>query len=104
MSRAILTELWHAGEHDAKQKPGPPKSSSPTSNRPTSQNHLVQCCRSLMKQTIETLETLTKQMAIAVTRCSRDFRYLWANQLYADWIRRPLNEIVDRPISIVLGK
>src|SRR5215510_5526311 len=52
----------------------------------------------------QTLETVMKQMAVAVTRCSRDFRYLWVNQVYADWIRRPLNEIVHRPILEVLGK
>jgi PAS domain S-box-containing protein len=52
----------------------------------------------------ESFEAVIKQMAVAVTRCSRDFRYLWANQAYADWIRRPLNEIVDRPILDVLGK
>jgi len=53
-------------------------------------------------QLLNTLETVTKHMA--VTRCSQDFQYLWANQAYADWIRRPLNEIVDRPILEVLGK
>ena len=51
---------------------------------------------------LKTLETVTKQMA--VTRCSRDFRYLWANQAYADWIRRPLNDIIGHPILEVLGK
>ena len=55
-------------------------------------------------QALETLETLTTQMAVAVTRCSRDFRYLWANQAYADWIQRPLNEIVGHPILDVLGR
>jgi PAS domain S-box-containing protein len=54
-------------------------------------------------QALEMLETLTKQMAVPVTRCSRDMRYLWANEVYANWIRRPLSEIVDRPISEVLG-
>jgi len=29
---------------------------------------------------LETLELLANEMAAAVTRCSRDFRYLWANQ------------------------
>jgi len=52
----------------------------------------------------QTSETVVKQMAVAVTRCSRDFRYLWANQAYADWIGRPLNEIVHRPVSEVLGE
>ena len=55
-------------------------------------------------QALDTLETVTKQMAAAVTRCSRDFRYLWANQTYANWIQRPLNEIIERPILEVLGK
>jgi PAS domain S-box-containing protein len=52
----------------------------------------------------QTPETVIKQTAVAVTRCSRDFLYLSANQVYADWIGRPLNEIVHRPILQVLGK
>jgi len=50
------------------------------------------------------LETATQCMAAAVTRCSRELRYLWANQAYVNWIQRPVNEIVDRPIVEVLGK
>jgi PAS domain S-box-containing protein len=53
---------------------------------------------------LETLDLVTSQMAAAVTRCSRDFRYVWANQAYADWLKRPLNEIVNRPILEVLGR
>ncbi len=53
---------------------------------------------------LETLDFVTKQMAAAVTRCSRDFRYLWANQAYADWLRRPLENVIGRPIADVLGK
>jgi PAS domain S-box-containing protein len=53
---------------------------------------------------LEALDVVTKQMAAAVTRCSRDLRYLWANQRYADWLRRPLDEIVDHPILDVLGE
>jgi len=53
---------------------------------------------------LETLELVTKQMGVAVSRCSDDLRYLWANQEYANWIQRPLNEIVGRPIVDVLGK
>src|SRR5215472_8589199 len=52
----------------------------------------------------QTFETVIKLMAAAVTRCSRDFRYLWTNQVYADWIGRPLDEIVHRPILEVLGE
>jgi PAS domain S-box-containing protein len=51
----------------------------------------------------ETLDVVTRQMAVAVTRCSRDFRYLWANQRYADWLRRPLEDIVNHQIADVLG-
>ena len=53
---------------------------------------------------LETFETLTKQMAVAVCRCSRDFRYLWVNEVYASWILRPATEIVYRPMSEVLGE
>jgi PAS domain S-box-containing protein len=51
----------------------------------------------------ETLEMATRQGA-AVIRCSRDFRYLWANQGCAQLLQRPLDEIVGRPIVDVLGK
>lgn len=50
------------------------------------------------------LELVTNEMAVAVTRCSADFRYVWANQAYADWLQRPLSEIVGQPILNVMGK
>jgi PAS domain S-box-containing protein len=50
------------------------------------------------------LELVTKQMAVAVTHCSRDMRYLWANQEYANWLQLPLDKIVGHPIADVLGK
>jgi PAS domain S-box-containing protein len=53
---------------------------------------------------LETLDLVTNQMAAAVTRCSRDLRYLWVNQAYADWLRCPLDSVIGRPISDVLGK
>jgi PAS domain S-box-containing protein len=56
------------------------------------------------KKTQENLELVSREMATAVTRCSHDFRYLWANQGYADWLQRPLNEIVGHPIVDVLGE
>ena len=49
------------------------------------------------------LELVTKQMAVAVSLCSRDFRYLWANQEYANWLQLPLDKIVGHPIADVLG-
>ena len=44
---------------------------------------------------LETLDLVTKQMAAAVTRCSRDFRYLWVSQAYAEWLQCPLHEVID---------
>jgi len=55
------------------------------------------------RQQIELLELMTRQMGVAVTHCSRDFRYLWANQAYADWLQRPLDSIRGQHISAVLG-
>jgi len=51
----------------------------------------------------EMLDVVTQQMAVAVARCSRDFRFLWANQRYADWLRRSPEDIVGHPIPEVLG-
>lgn len=55
-------------------------------------------------QALDTLELVTQQMSAAVARCSRDFRYVWANQTYSNWIQRSLNNIVGRPLLEVLGK
>jgi PAS domain S-box-containing protein len=52
----------------------------------------------------EMLDVITQHMALPVTRCSRDLRYLWASQEYANLLRRPLKEIVGRPIAEVLCK
>src|SRR4026209_911125 len=52
---------------------------------------------------LETLDLVTKQMTAAVTRCSRDFRYLWVSQAYADWLQCPPDNVIGRPISDVLG-
>ncbi len=50
------------------------------------------------------LESLTQRLGVALTRCGRDLRYQWANQHYADWLQRPLEKIIGRPIVEVLGK
>jgi PAS domain S-box-containing protein len=52
---------------------------------------------------LETLDLVTKQMTAGVTRCSSDLQYLWANQAYADWIQRPLSEVISHPIVEILG-
>jgi Response regulator containing a CheY-like receiver domain and an HTH DNA-binding domain len=50
------------------------------------------------------LESLTRRLGVPLTRCSRDLKYLWANQHYAGWLQRPLEKIIGRPILDVLGK
>jgi PAS domain S-box-containing protein len=51
----------------------------------------------------ETLQVVANHVAAAITRCSRDLRYVWVNSVYATWIRRPVDEIMGRPIEEVLG-
>ncbi len=50
------------------------------------------------------LETITGNMAAAVARCSRDFRFLWVSKSYAGWIGKPPEEIAGRPIRDVIGE
>jgi len=50
------------------------------------------------------LELLTRRYRAPLTRCSRDLKYLWVNQYYADWLQRPMDKIVGRPIVDVVGK
>jgi PAS domain S-box-containing protein len=57
-----------------------------------------------LRRTTEQLQIVTDSMAAPVTRCSRDFRYLWVSKTYADWINRPASEIVGRSILDVIGR
>lgn len=50
------------------------------------------------------LESLTDQLAVPLTCCSRDLKYLWVNRYYADWLQRPVEKIVGRSIFDVVGK
>ncbi len=50
------------------------------------------------------LQLVTASMAASVTRCSKDLRYLWVNQGYSDWVRRPVEQIVGKSIVDVIGK
>ena len=52
----------------------------------------------------EILDQVAELMAVPVTRCSRDLKYVWANPAYAQFLQRPLGEIVGRPIVDVLGR
>jgi PAS domain-containing protein len=42
-------------------------------------------------------------MAAAVTRCTRDLRYAWANERYGEWIQRPTTQIIGSKIKDILG-
>jgi PAS domain S-box-containing protein len=50
------------------------------------------------------LQLITDNMAAPISRCSRDLRYLWVSNSYAQWLRRPARDIVGRPIIDVLGR
>jgi PAS domain S-box-containing protein len=53
---------------------------------------------------LQTLELVTREMSAAVALCGRDLRYRWVSQAYADWLQRPVSEIVGQQIIDVLGK
>jgi PAS domain S-box-containing protein len=55
------------------------------------------------RRLLETLELVTKKIVAAVIHYSRDLRFISANQEYANFLQRPLDEIVGHPISSVLG-
>jgi PAS domain S-box-containing protein len=50
------------------------------------------------------LDFVGDRLALALNRCSRDLKYVWANQNYARWLERPLERIVGHSILDVLGK
>jgi two-component system CheB/CheR fusion protein len=43
-------------------------------------------------------------MAVGVTRCSRDMRYVWVNQSYSDWIHVPADRLVGASIADIVGE
>lgn len=49
------------------------------------------------------LPLITDVMAAAVTRCSKDLRYLWVSKGYAQWLNRTQEEIIGKPISEIVG-
>jgi PAS domain S-box-containing protein len=49
------------------------------------------------------VDLVTEQLQAALNRCSRDLRYLWANEPYAAWLGRPLDKIIGHRIVDVLG-
>ena len=51
----------------------------------------------------EQLRLVTDNMAAAVSRCSRDFRYVWVSPVYAQWFNRTREEMAGRPIQEIIG-
>lgn len=56
-----------------------------------------------LRSTREQLQLVTDTMAAAVTRCSREHRYIWVNRRYAEWLAGPSEEIAGQMITDVLG-
>lgn len=50
------------------------------------------------------LALVSEQTGALLTHCSRDLRYLWVNQNYADWQRTPAEKIIGRSIVDVVGR
>ncbi len=50
------------------------------------------------------LQLVTDSMAVAMTHCSRDLRYLWINPRYASWIGQRSEEVIGHSIVEVLGE
>src|SRR5579883_186394 len=63
----------------------------------------VQESEAAHQATMQQLQIVTESMAAPITRCSRNFTYLWVNKPYADWIGRPHDDIIGRPIEAILG-
>jgi PAS domain S-box-containing protein len=49
------------------------------------------------------LQIVANTMSAPVTRCSRDFRYLWVSRSCAEWFGCRADELIGRPIMDVIG-
>ena len=50
------------------------------------------------------LQTVTDLAPAGMARCSRDFRYLWVNRQFADWLDQPPEDLAGRSLPEVLGE
>jgi PAS domain-containing protein len=57
-----------------------------------------------LKRLKEQIVSVTDHMAAAVSRCSRDFRYIWVSSALASWLRRPKEQIEGHYIREVIGE
>lgn len=51
----------------------------------------------------EQLKLVTDSMSVAVTRCSRDLRFLWMNRHCAEWMGCSPQDLIGRPFVEILG-
>jgi PAS domain S-box-containing protein len=51
----------------------------------------------------EQLQIVVDSISAPVTRCNRDLEYVWVSRGYAEWLKRPAEAIVGRPITDILG-
>ena len=57
-----------------------------------------------LRQVMDELSVTLNTAGIGITRCSRDLKYLAANETYASIAGLPLSEIIGRPIVKVIGE
>ncbi|HZQ71724.1 MAG TPA: PAS domain-containing protein [Burkholderiales bacterium] len=57
-----------------------------------------------LEEARQQLLTVTDTMSAAVTRCSRDLRYLWASRQYAQWLGLSQDQVTGKPIRDVIGE
>jgi len=57
-----------------------------------------------LRELSDELNTTLNTAGVGITRCSRDLRYLRANETYAKIVGLPLGEIIGRPIVEVVGE
>lgn len=50
------------------------------------------------------LDQLTQQVSAPLTCCGRDLKYVWVNEQYANFLKRPVEKIVGRSILDIVGK
>jgi PAS domain S-box-containing protein len=57
-----------------------------------------------LRQATDQLRIVTESMAAVVIRCSRDLNYLWVSKHCANWLARPIETIIGRPIIEIVGE
>src|SRR5215472_10439828 len=57
-----------------------------------------------MQDALQQLQLITDNMAVGVSRCTRDLRYRWISRGYAAWLGRVPEQIVGRPLVDILGR